>query len=61
MTDEVSRIGIVNKLSQVFNYLNEAEKQVSNDSELNLLKEYIDIILAVNLLFYNPEDDSYLF
>ncbi|WP_267383637.1 Sll0314/Alr1548 family TPR repeat-containing protein [Cyanobacterium sp. uoEpiScrs1] len=49
-------IGAVNKLPQVFSYLDEAEKQDPNDPELNLLKGYLDLILAVNLPFSSPED-----
>ena len=49
-------IGAVNKLPQVFSYLDEAEKQAPNDPELNLLKGYLDLILAVNLPFSSPED-----
>ncbi len=49
-------IGAVQKLPEVFSYLDEAEKQAPNDPELNLLKGYLDLILAVNLPFSSPED-----
>lgn len=37
------------KLQQAFKYLDEAEKIDSKDPELNLLKGYIDLLLAVNV------------
>lgn len=49
-------IEAVNKLPQVFSYLDEAEKQAPNDPEFNLLKGYLDLILAVNLPFSSPKD-----
>lgn len=42
------------KLQQVFDNLNAAERISSNDPELNLLKGYMDLMLAVNLPFSNP-------
>lgn len=47
--------GVLAKLQQVFRYLNEAEKIDPNDPELNLLKGYMDLMLAVNLPFANPQ------
>lgn len=43
-------------LQQVFNELDEAESIAPNDPELNLLKGYMDLMLAVNLPFSNPEE-----
>ena len=42
------------KLQQVFQYLDEAEEINNQDPELNLIKGYMDLILAVNLPFSNP-------
>ncbi len=39
----------LSKLQQAFKYLDEAEKIDSKDPELNLLKGYIDLLLAVNV------------
>lgn len=46
---------ILSKLQQVFDSLKEAEKIDPQDPELNLLKGYMDLMLAVNLPFSNPE------
>lgn len=46
---------VLAKLQQVFSNLREAERIDANDPELNLLKGYMDLILAVNLPFANPE------
>jgi tetratricopeptide (TPR) repeat protein len=46
---------VLAKLQQVFSNLREAEQIDANDPELNLLKGYMDLILAVNLPFSNPE------
>ena len=43
-------------LQQVFNHLDEAEAIDPNDPELNLIKGYMDLMLAVNLPFSNPEE-----
>ncbi|MEL7511901.1 MAG: Sll0314/Alr1548 family TPR repeat-containing protein [Cyanobacteria bacterium J06554_3] len=43
-------------LQEVFESLDEAEKIDSEDSELNLLKGYMDLMVAVNLPFSNPDD-----
>lgn len=42
------------KLRQVFDHLNEAERIAPNDPELNLVRGYMDLMLAVNLPFSNP-------
>ncbi|MCS6813119.1 MAG: hypothetical protein NZ772_06045 [Cyanobacteria bacterium] len=39
------------KLQEVFKYIKEAEKIDKNDPELNLIKGYMDLMLAVNLPF----------
>lgn len=44
------------KLREVFQYLDNAEKIDANDPELNLLKGYMDLLLATNLPFSNPSD-----
>jgi tetratricopeptide (TPR) repeat protein len=46
---------ILSKLQQIFDSLEEAEKIDPQDPELNLLKGYMDLMLAVNLPFSNPE------
>ncbi|GAB4242170.1 MAG: Sll0314/Alr1548 family TPR repeat-containing protein [Elainellaceae cyanobacterium] len=46
---------VLRKLQQVFNHLNEAERIDPADPELNLLKGYMDLMLAVNLPFSDPE------
>lgn len=43
------------KLRQVYEYLDKAEAISANDPELNLLKGYMDLLLAVNLPFSNPD------
>ncbi len=45
---------ILGKLQQIFDSLNKAEKIDPTDPELNLLKGYMDLMLAVNLPFSNP-------
>lgn len=45
----------INKLQLVFKYLDRAEDSDPNDPELNLIKGYIDLLLAVNLPFSSPE------
>jgi len=42
-------------LRQVYVYLDKAEAVSSTDPELNLLRGYMDLLLAVNLPFSNPE------
>lgn len=48
-------LGAVNKLQVVLVYVETAEKISPNDPELNLLKGYLDLILAVNLPFSSPD------
>ncbi|WP_017651960.1 Sll0314/Alr1548 family TPR repeat-containing protein [Fortiea contorta] len=43
------------KLRQVYEYLDKAEAISANDPELNLLKGYMDLLLAVNLPFSSPD------
>ena len=43
-------------LQKVFNELDEAESIAPNDPELNLIKGYMDLMLAVNLPFSNPAE-----
>ncbi|MEO0457004.1 MAG: Sll0314/Alr1548 family TPR repeat-containing protein [Cyanobacteria bacterium P01_A01_bin.114] len=43
-------------LQQVFSHINQAERVDSDDPELNLVKGYMDLMLAVNLPFADPED-----
>ncbi len=45
----------LSKLRQVFEYLDTAENLKPNDPELNLIKGYMDLMLAVNLPFSNPD------
>ncbi|MBF2000896.1 MAG: tetratricopeptide repeat protein [Synechococcales cyanobacterium M58_A2018_015] len=46
---------ILSKLQQVFDNLGRAESIDPQDPELNLMKGYMDLMLAVNLPFANPE------
>lgn len=46
---------ILAKLQQIFNSLEKAEAIDAQDPELNLLKGYMDLMLAVNLPFSSPE------
>ena len=48
-------IGAIQKLQLVFKYLDAAEDSDPNDPELNLIKGYMDLLLAVNLPFSSPE------
>jgi tetratricopeptide (TPR) repeat protein len=57
----LSREGTVNgapqamsKLRQVYEHLDKAEAVSPQDSELNLIKGYMDLMLSVNLPFANP-------
>ena len=43
-------------LQKVFNHMDAAEAIDPNDPELNILKGYMDLMLAVNLPFSNPEE-----
>lgn len=44
------------RLRQVYQYLDAAEAIAPEDPELNLLKGYMDLMLAVNLPFTSPQD-----
>ena len=46
----------LNKLRVVFQYLDAAEKIDPNDPELNLIKGYMDLMLATNLPFSNASE-----
>lgn len=46
----------LNRLRQVYQYLDRAEAIAPQDPELNLLKGYMDLMLAVNLPFADPDD-----
>lgn len=46
----------MNKLRTVFQYLNAANAIDPNDPELNLIQGYMDLMLATNLPFSNPND-----
>ncbi len=48
-------IQAIPKLQQVFQYLEKAENINPNDPELNLIKGYLELLLAVNLPFSSPE------
>ena len=48
-------IDAIDKLQLVFKFLERAEATEPNDPELNLIKGYIDLFLAVNLPFSKPE------
>ena len=43
------------QLRQVYEYLDKAEAISSTDPELNLLRGYMDLMMAVNMPFANPE------
>ena len=45
----------INKLQLVFKHLDRAEDSDPNDPELNLIKGYMDLLLAVNLPFSKPQ------
>lgn len=47
---------VLGKLQQVFDNLDKAEAVDPNDPELNLLKGYMDLMLATNLPFANPQE-----
>lgn len=44
----------LSRLRQVYQYLDKAEAISPTDPELNLIKGYMDLLLAVNLPFANP-------
>jgi tetratricopeptide (TPR) repeat protein len=45
----------LSRLRQVYQYLDKAETISASDPELNLIKGYMDLMLAVNLPFANPQ------
>ena len=46
---------VLSMLQQVFNHLDQAERISRTDPELNVVKGYMDLLLAVNLPFANPQ------
>ena len=44
-------LGALNKLSSVFKYMDAAKKLNPNDPELNMVRGYLDLLLAVNVPF----------
>ena len=48
-------VSAIQKLRLVFKYFDAAEDNDPNDPELNLIKGYVDLLLAVNLPFSSPE------
>lgn len=48
-------VSAIQKLQLVFKYFDEAEDIDADDPELNLIKGYVDLLLAVNLPFSSPE------
>jgi tetratricopeptide (TPR) repeat protein len=46
---------VLSKLQQVFDHLNQAEKIDPTDPELNLIRGFMDLMLAVNLPFASPD------
>lgn len=49
-------VGAIAKLQKVFAHIDAAEKIDPTDPELNLLKGYLELMLAVNLPFSSPEE-----
>jgi tetratricopeptide (TPR) repeat protein len=49
-------LGALNKLQQVFKYMDAAKKISPNDPELNLIKGYMDLLLAVNVPFSDTNE-----
>lgn len=47
---------VLNKLRLVFDHFGQAEEIDSADPELNLIRGYMDLILAVNLPFSSPDE-----
>ena len=45
----------LSELRQVYEYMDKAEKMSSTDPELNLLRGCMDLLIAVNLPFSNPD------
>ena len=48
-------LGAIRKLQKVFQHLDAAQSRAADDPELNLLKGYLDLLLAVHLPFSSPE------
>jgi tetratricopeptide (TPR) repeat protein len=48
-------VSTLTKLQQVFQFLDAAEQESPDDPELNLVKGYLELILAVNLPFSSPD------
>lgn len=48
-------IAAITRLQAVFNYFDQAERIDSTDPELNLIKGYLNLFLAVNLPFSSPQ------
>ncbi len=46
----------LSQLREVYTYLDKAEEISANDPELNLIRGYMDLMLAVNLPFTSPDD-----
>ncbi|MBD2169613.1 tetratricopeptide repeat protein [Calothrix membranacea FACHB-236] len=46
----------LSRLRQVYQYLDKAEEISANDPEVNLIRGYMDLLLAVNLPFSNPDE-----
>lgn len=44
----------LSSLQQAFKYMDEAEKQAPNDPEVNLIKGFMDLMVAANLPFSDP-------
>lgn len=49
-------VSAISRLQKVFQYLDTAEQASPDDPELNLVKGYLELILAVNLPFSSPEE-----
>lgn len=45
---------VLGEVRQAFKYLDEAESKSPNDPELNLIKGYMDLFMALNLPFSSP-------
>lgn len=53
--EEEGAVSAIQKLQLVFKHFDAAENIDPNDPELNLIKGYVDLLLAVNLPFSSPE------
>ncbi|PSO70791.1 MAG: hypothetical protein BRC40_12890 [Cyanobacteria bacterium QH_8_48_120] len=47
-------VRVTSKLRKVFYYFDQAENEAPNDPELNLLRAYLDLLLAGNIPFSRP-------